>query len=67
MNKKELFSCNSTRFLGVMFDHTLTWREHLESIAQKLHHRAFGFKRLKSQISIECLVSLYYVEILSRL
>lgn len=51
---------NSTKFLGITLDETLTWKYHIESLSKKLSKACFELKTLSGSVSHEILLTVYH-------
>ena len=54
------FKEKSTKFLGIQIDESLSWKNHLAYINNKISHALFGIKQVKNILPIDCLKTLYF-------
>jgi hypothetical protein len=52
--------CDDVRFLGLTLDRHLKWEAHIEKITKKLNSACFSLRALKSLVSHEVLMMVYY-------
>ncbi len=57
----------SAKFLGILIDENLTWKEHLSHINKKISRALFSMKQVKNVLPKQCLRTLYYSLIHSHL
>ena len=50
----------STKFLGILFDENLTWRDHVSHVNKKISRALFSIKQVRNTLPVECLRTLYY-------
>ena len=50
----------STKFLGILFDDNLTWRDHVSHVNKKISRALFSIKQVINTLPVECLRTLYY-------
>ena len=67
INGVTLSRTNSCKFLGIIIDESLSWKQHLSSVNKKLSHALFGIKQLKFFLPKESLRILYFSLIHSHL
>lgn len=67
LSGEKIHQCDSTKFLGVHLQSTLVWKHHCEDLAKRMSSKAYLFRCLRSQLSKDTLVSLYFAEVQSRL
>lgn len=67
LNGNAMERCQSAEFLGLSLESTLSWNDHCQNLTKKLSCKAYMFRCLRSQISIDCLTTLYYAEVQSRI
>jgi hypothetical protein len=58
-NKLISHTCN-LKFLGIIIDNTLSWKNHTEMIAPKLNQACYAFRRTKPYLYREALKMVYY-------
>ena len=51
---------NSTKFLGLIIDSTLSWKEHITELTSKLNKACYAIRTLKASISPEVLRMIYF-------
>ena len=54
---------NSCRYLGVIIDCELKWKEHTEYIYKKLIKYSSMFYKLRNKLPSSCLRSIYYASV----
>ena len=64
IGNNEIHRVNSTKFLGVLIDDNLTWKEHVNDICQKVSRTVGVMNRLKHIIPRKILLTLYNTMIL---
>ncbi len=54
--------CNekAVKFLGILIDENLTWKEHLSHINKKISRALFSLKQVKHVLPKRCMKTLYY-------
>lgn len=57
----------SVKFLGILIDENLTWKDHLTHINKKISRALFSIKQVKNILPKQCLRTLYYSLIHSHL
>jgi len=57
---KKITTVNSTKFLGLTLDSTLSWRPHIDTIAPKLSWAGFALRIVKPLLSPESLRMVYF-------
>ena len=60
VNKKEIDIVSSIKFFGVIFDESLDWNEHLNTIENKVPKNIGILYKAKEIINTKALRSLYY-------
>ena len=62
-------NCNekSAKFLGILIDENLTWKEHISHVNKKISRALFSIKQVKNVLPKQCLKTLYYSLIHSHL
>lgn len=50
----------STKYLGVIFDSCLNWKEHVDLMHKKLRYLLFVFYKLKKIMSFKSILTIYY-------
>jgi len=55
-------NCNekAAKFLGILIDENLTWKEHLSHINKKISYALFSLKQIKHFLPKQCMKTLYY-------
>ena len=51
---------NSTKFLGVIIDSTLSWKDHITRLTSKLNKACYAIRAVKPFMSLEILKMIYY-------
>ena len=64
INDAEVTKVQSTKFLGVIIDENLSWKEHVDDITKKISKFIGILNRLKSDLPLRILVNLYNTMIL---
>ena len=59
VNKTIANICN-TKFLGLTLDNTLSWKTHIDTIIPKVHSASFVMRAVKSFLSQDSLMMVYY-------
>ena len=59
-NNKIIPICNSTKFLGVIVDCTLSWRDHIDLVTKKLSTICYFIRNIKPYLSSSTLKMTYY-------
>ena len=57
----------AAKFLGILIDENLTWKNHLSYINTKVSRALFSFKQVKHFLPKQCMKTLYYALIHSHL
>jgi hypothetical protein len=57
---KKITMINSTKFLRLTLDNTLSWRPHIDAIAPKLSSAGFALRIIKPLLSLESLRMVYF-------
>jgi hypothetical protein len=52
---KQLSTVNNTKFLGLVIDYTLSWKQHVDSIMPKLNKACFVIRSVKAYVTTEIL------------
>ena len=60
INGKSLEKSNSYKYLGVIFDHDLTWKPHVERICNKISKACGAISKLRHYVTPPILSCLYY-------
>ena len=50
----------SSKFLGIIFDENLTWRDHVSHVNKKISRALFSIKQVRNTLPVEFLRTLYY-------
>ena len=50
----------STKFIGILFDENLTWRDHVSHVNKKISRALFSIKQVINTLPVKCLRTLYY-------
>ena len=56
----EISQVSSTKFLGVLVDEHLSWKEHIHSVTNKVSRSLGIIKRIRDFVHQSCLLTLYY-------
>ena len=67
INGKSLEKSNSYKYLGVIFDHDLTWKPHVERICNKISKACGAISKLRHYLDIDTLKSVYFALIHSHI
>lgn len=59
-HNKSIQNTNNIRFLGITFDHKLTWEVHIDNVCSKLSKVCYLIIHLKNTVSKTILKTLYY-------
>ena len=59
-NNKIIPICNSTKFLGLTVDCTLSWRDHIDLATKKLSTLCYLIRNIKPYLSSSTLKMIYY-------
>ena len=51
---------NSTKFLGLIIDSTLSWRDHITGLTSKLNKVCYGIRAIKPFMSLDVMRMIYY-------
>lgn len=51
---------SSVKVLGIYIDDRLTWNDHIEHVSKKLNSAFFAIAQLKSRMTNDCLLNVYY-------
>jgi hypothetical protein len=57
---KKIANVYNTKFLGLTFDKTLSWRTHIDTIISKLSSASFVMRVVKPFLSLDSLKTVYY-------
>ena len=60
INGKQLESCESYKYLGVIFDSKLSWKPHIEYISRKISKACGALSKIRHCVDIETLKTVYY-------
>ena len=60
INNTELEQCNSYKYLGVIFDKDLNWKNHVDYVCSKISRSIGGLASLRHRTSISVLREVYY-------
>ena len=59
-NKKVITDICSIRFLGLIIDNTLTWKEHIITLTSKLNKACYAIRAIKPFVSLDVLKMTYF-------
>jgi hypothetical protein len=51
---------NSTKFLGLIIDSTLSWKAHITGLTSKLNKACYAIRAIKPFVSLEVMKMIYY-------
>ena len=51
---------NSTKFLGLTIDNTLSWKEHIANVTSKLNGACYALKAIKTCMTLDVLRMVYF-------
>ena len=57
----------STKFLGLLIDENLTWRDHISHVNKKISRTLFSLKQVKQFLPTDCMNTLYFSLVQSHL
>ena len=57
---KQITTVNTIKFLGLIIDSTLSWKQHIESIIPKLNKACFAIRLVKPYMTLETLRMIYF-------
>jgi hypothetical protein len=57
---KQITAVNTIKFLGLIIDSTLSWKQHIDSIILKLHRACFAIRQVKPYMALEALKTIYF-------
>ena len=60
LDNVELSRVNKTKFLGVLIDENLTWKDHIDAISKTMSRNIGMINKLKHFVPKRILLSLYY-------
>ena len=60
INKSDLDECDSYKYLGVIFDKNLTWKNHIDHICGKINRSIGGLAVLRHRTNISVLREIYF-------
>ena len=60
LDNVELSRVNKTKFLGVLIDENLTWKDHIDAISKTMSRNIGMINKLKHFVRKRILLSLYY-------
>jgi hypothetical protein len=67
LNGNSILSKNSTKFLGVIIDNKLTWKEHINEVSKKMASGCFLIKRIMQICNLETAKLVYHAYVHSRI
>ena len=57
---KQITTVSTIRFLGLIIDSALSWKQHIDSIIPKLNRACFAIRQVKSYMALESLKTIYF-------
>jgi len=57
---KQLHTVNTTKFLGIIIDSTLSWKQHVDNITSKLNKACFAIRTVKAYVATAILKTIYF-------
>ena len=60
INGKQLDSCDSYKYLGVIFDRNLSWKPHIDYISGKISKACGALSKIRHSVDIDTLKTVYY-------
>jgi len=51
---------NSTKFLGLIIDNSLSWKDHIAALTSKLNTDCYAIKSIKPFLSVDILRMIYF-------
>jgi len=57
---KQITTVNTIKFLGLIIDSTLSWKQHIDSIIPKLNRACFAIRQVKPYMALEALKMIYF-------
>jgi len=51
---------NSTKFLGLIIDSTLSWKDHITRLTSKLNKAWYAIRAIKPYMSLDVMKMIYY-------
>ena len=51
---------NSTKFLGLIIDSTLSWKDHITRLTSKLNKACYAIRAIKPFMSLDVMKIIYY-------
>ena len=60
INEELMEECDSYKYLGVMIDKNLTWKEHIQYVCKKVSKSCGYLAKLRHCVSTDTLISIYY-------
>lgn len=67
LNNESLTSTDCTKFLGIMIDSQLNWKDHIEYLAPKISSFIYALRTISRSVSEEAAMTSYYAYIKSRI
>jgi hypothetical protein len=67
MWEKQISNVNSTKFLGLVTNHKLSWQPHIVQMTPKLNKASDVIGLLKPLLSLECLKMVYFALVHSKI
>lgn len=60
LNHQSVTQVNYIKFLGVTFDHKMTWEQHIDNVSTKLSRICFVIRQLRNTVTLEVLKLAYF-------
>jgi len=57
---KQLTPVNTIKFLGLIIDSTLSWKQHIDSMIPRLNRACFAIRQIKPYMAVEALKMIYF-------
>jgi hypothetical protein len=61
--QKYLTNSTETKFLGLIIDDTLSWKQHTEQLASKLSSACYAWRNIRHMVSLDILRMIYFAHI----
>ena len=60
INETRIDSCESYKYLGVIFDNNLSWKPHVDYICGKISKACGALSKIRHSVDLETLKTVYY-------